>query len=152
MVDSNSVVSKTENAIEPVDNPVGHRDDYVNALTYFPKANARPGSLVASAKRTSFIFKSPMESVSRETKPSIEPEPYWIENVVPLALYVDEDDESYFAWRKHAIEVHWELGTQRLLELEMRYKINSYLEQVTGAYPVSRMTLNWTRVSIVEIS
>lgn len=45
-------------------------------------------------------------------------------NSVPLALYVDDADESYFEWRKQAIDVHLELGTQRLDE------------------PVSRTTLN----------
>lgn len=47
----------------------------------------------------------------------MDPEPYWIENSEPLALYVDEALESYLVWRKHAMDVHFELGTQRLLEL-----------------------------------
>lgn len=67
---------------------------------------------------------SPKTMSSFETKPSIEPEPYWMENSVPLALYEDEADESYLVWRKQAMEVHWLLGTHRLLE------------------PVSKMTLN----------
>lgn len=61
---------------------------------------------------------SPMVRSSLETKPSMEPDPYWIENSVPLALYDDELEESYLACRKHAIEVHLVLGTQRLLELK----------------------------------
>ena len=47
----------------------------------------------------------------------MEPEPYWMENSEPLALYVEEAEESYLAWRKQAIEVHLTLGTQRLLDL-----------------------------------
>jgi hypothetical protein len=47
----------------------------------------------------------------------MEPEPYWMENSEPLALYVEEADESYLAWRKQAMEVHLVLGTQRLLDL-----------------------------------
>jgi hypothetical protein len=48
----------------------------------------------------------------------MEPEPYWIENSVPLALYDEDALESYLAWRKQAIEVHCALGTQRLLDLD----------------------------------
>ena len=40
-----------------------------------------------------------------------------MENEEPLALYVEDAEESYLAWRKQAIDVHWVLGTQRLLEL-----------------------------------
>lgn len=47
-----------------------------------------------------------------------------MENSEPFVLYVEEEDESYFVWRKQAMDVHWELGTQRLLE------------------PVSKITLN----------
>lgn len=47
-----------------------------------------------------------------------------MENSEPFALYVDEALESYLAWRKHAMDVHLVLGTQRLLD------------------PVSKMTLN----------
>jgi len=54
----------------------------------------------------------------------MDPEPYWIANSEPLALYEDEADASYFECRKQAIEVHFELGTHKLLD------------------PVSRMTLN----------
>jgi hypothetical protein len=85
--------------------------------TNFPKAKARPGSLVASAKSWPLMVKSPMARVSWETKPSMEPEPYWIENSEPLALYDEDALESNLAWRKHAIEVHCVLGTQRLLDL-----------------------------------
>jgi len=59
-----------------------------------------------------------MASVSWETKPSIDPDPYRIEKSEPLTLYVDEACESYLACKKHAIEVHLVLGTQRLLELK----------------------------------
>lgn len=58
-----------------------------------------------------------MVRVSWETKPSIDPDPYWIENSVPFSLKVEDCDESYFACRKQAIDVHFTLGTQRLLEL-----------------------------------
>ena len=83
----------------------------------FPKANAKPGSLVASAKSCFKISRSPSLSLSLETKPSIEPLPYWMENSDPLALYVEDWDESYLEWRKQAMEVHLVLGTQRLDEL-----------------------------------
>ena len=33
-------------------------------------------------------------------------------------MYVEEVLESYFEWRKHAMDVHLELGIQRLLELK----------------------------------
>lgn len=59
-----------------------------------------------------------MVSLSCETNPSIEPEPYWMEKSEPLALCEDDDPDSYFAWRKHAMEVQPLLGTQRLLELQ----------------------------------
>ena len=62
-----------------------------------PKAKASPGSLVASAKSWCLMARSPMTTVSCETKPSSEPEPYRMANSVPLALYVDEADESYLA-------------------------------------------------------
>jgi hypothetical protein len=61
-----------------------------------------------------------------ETKPSIEPEPYWIENEEPLALYVDEPEESYLAWRKHAMDVHCVLGTHKLLELKTVVSVLGY--------------------------
>jgi hypothetical protein len=41
-----------------------------------------------------------------------------MENSEPFALYVDDDVESYLAWRKQAMEVHLVLGTQRLLDLK----------------------------------
>jgi hypothetical protein len=65
--------------------------------TNFPKAKVRPGSLVASAKSWLLMFKSPMVRVSWETNPSMEPEPYWIENSEPLALYDEDAPESYLA-------------------------------------------------------
>jgi hypothetical protein len=48
----------------------------------------------------------------------MEPDPYLIEKDVPFGLYVEEALESYLVWRKQAIDVHWVLGTQRLLELK----------------------------------
>lgn len=87
------------------------------SITNLPKANARPGSLVASAKSWCLMVKSPITRLSFETKPSMEPEPYWIEKLDPLALCVDEDCESYLVWRKQAMEVHLTLGTHKLLDL-----------------------------------
>jgi hypothetical protein len=120
----NGVIAKTKNSVEPKEDQRRKFGEDERETTDLPKAKARPGSLVASAKSRSEIWMSPMHMVSWETKPSIEPEPYWMENSDPLALYVVEAEESYLAWRKHAMEVHLELGTQRLLD------------------PVSRMTLN----------
>ena len=50
----------------------------------------------------------------------MEPEPYWMENAEPFALYVDDAVESYLLCKKQAIDVHFVLGTQRLLELRER--------------------------------
>lgn len=63
------------------------------------------------------MLMSPILRTSLDTKPSIDPEPYWMENSEPFALYVDEAVESYLACRKHAIDVHLVLGIQRLLDL-----------------------------------
>jgi hypothetical protein len=107
VVNRDGVISETKNAVEP-DRTYGSARTLTRSIhsTYLPKANARPGSLVASAKSWFLMVMSPMVIVSLETKPSIEPEPYWIENSEPLALYVDEAEESYFVCRKHAIDVH----------------------------------------------
>ena len=40
-----------------------------------------------------------------------------MENVVPLGLYVEDALESYLVCKKHAIDVHFVLGTHKLLEL-----------------------------------
>jgi hypothetical protein len=40
-----------------------------------------------------------------------------MENSDPLALNVEDAVESYLACKKHAMDVHDLLGTQRLLEL-----------------------------------
>jgi hypothetical protein len=86
--------------------------------TYLPKANARPGSFTASANNWSLMVRSPILKWSREMNPSMEPDPYLISKDVPFFLWVEEELESNFVWRKHAIEVHLTLGTQRLLELK----------------------------------
>lgn len=64
-------------------------------------------------------------------------------NSEPLALYVDEEEESYLEWRKHAIEMHLALGIHKLLDLTAYIYIN-YCSEGTDypAYPVSRITLN----------
>ncbi len=41
-----------------------------------------------------------------------------MEKSEPLALYDDDEEESYFACKKQAIDEHLVLGTHRLLELE----------------------------------
>lgn len=48
-------------------------------------------------------------------------------------MYVDEPSESYLACKKHAIELHWVLGTQRLLEL--RGTVNKSTNQKRGLLP-----------------
>ena len=45
------------------------------------------------------------------------PLPYWMEKAEPFALNVEDWAESYFACRKHAMDEHCTLGTQRLLDL-----------------------------------
>lgn len=55
-----------------------------------------------------------MDTVSWETKPVRLPEPYWIANEEPFFEKVEEDEESYFVWRKQAMELHCEDGTHRL--------------------------------------
>lgn len=54
-----------------------------------------------------------MVTTSFEMTPSSEPEPYWILNSVPLALYEVDALASYFWWRKQAIEEQRVEGTQR---------------------------------------
>lgn len=51
----------------------------------------------------------------------------------PLTLCVDEACESYLACKKHAIEVHLVLGTQRLLEL--RGSVNGSTDQKRVTLP-----------------
>jgi hypothetical protein len=60
------------------------------------------------------IFRSPIDTVSWETKPLRLPDPYWISKAVPFFLYELEADESYLVWRKQAIELHSDEGTHRL--------------------------------------
>ena len=111
--------------------------------TYLPNAKASPGSLVASAKSVLGIVRSPIRSVSWETKPSMEPEPYWMLNSEPFALWVEDELESYLVWRKHAMEVHFTLGTQRLLELPNQRQHLTVATSGIMSHPVSRMTLNY---------
>lgn len=85
MVDRDSVVGKTEDAIEPA-NQIRPGSRAWKSCTYLPNANAKPGSFVASAKSWCLMLRSPIFKVSWDTKPSIEPEPYWIENSVPFTL------------------------------------------------------------------
>jgi hypothetical protein len=89
-----------------------------------PKANANPGSSVASANNWSSTFIPANLRVSELTKPLRLPLPYRISNVEPFFSYVEDTEESYFACRKQAILVHPFEGTHKL-EL-----------------PVSRTTLN----------
>jgi len=51
--------------------------------------------------------------VSELTNPERLPLPYRISNELPFSLYEDEAVESYLAWRKQAMEEHFEDGTQR---------------------------------------
>jgi len=46
--------------------------------------------------------------------PDRAPLPYRISKLEPFFWYVEEALESYLEWRKHAMEVHCEDGTQRL--------------------------------------
>jgi hypothetical protein len=39
-----------------------------------------------------------MVTVSWETKPSRDPDPYRMAKSVPLALYEEDEEESYFEW------------------------------------------------------
>jgi hypothetical protein len=55
---------------------------------------------------------------------------------------VEELLDSYFAWRKHAIDVHLELGTQRLLDLGRVGVEYTIAKKGVFSYPVSRITLN----------
>ena len=71
--------------------------------------------MTASANVTPLIERSPSPTVSVEKKPSMAPLPYSMENLVPLGLYVELFDESYFGLSKHhEISEHLELGTHRL--------------------------------------
>lgn len=75
VADSNRIISKTEDAIESRYHVSIRGSKGPKRATHLPKANARPGSLVASAKSIPFTLRSPMVKTSLETKPSIEPEP-----------------------------------------------------------------------------
>lgn len=46
-------------------------------------------------------------------------------NDEPLDLYVDDASWSYFAWKKHEIDVHDLLGTQRLDDLLVSHGTHS---------------------------
>jgi len=91
-----------------------------------PKAKARPGSSVASANNCFSIFIPAKSRVSALMNPERLPLPYRISNEVPFSLYVDEADESYLLCRKHAMEVHFVEGTQRLELPVSRTTLNSW--------------------------
>jgi hypothetical protein len=75
VADSNGVIGKAKDTIESRYHVSTRGSEGPKGATHFPKANARPGSLVASAKSMPFTVRSPMLKTSLETKPSIEPEP-----------------------------------------------------------------------------
>lgn len=75
VADSNRIISKTEDAVESRYHVSIRGFKGPKRATHLPKANARPGSLVASAKSMPCTVRSPMAKTSLETKPSIEPEP-----------------------------------------------------------------------------
>lgn len=64
-----------------------------------------------------------------------------MENSVPFSLWVAEALESYFECKKHEIEVHLVLGTQRLLELVDICVSHVFTSRREYSYPVSNMTL-----------
>jgi len=61
---------------------------------------------------------SPSVTVSAETKPDREPEPYWMANSVPFLANVEDDLESYLWCSLHAMLLHEQLldGTHRFDE------------------------------------
>jgi len=75
----------------------------------------------------------------------MEPDPYWIENDVPLALYVEDCFESYFACRKQAMDVQPLLGTQRLLEPVSRITLNDW-----GGLPREISVKYWAFMKLVS--
>ena len=75
MADSNGIISETKNTIEPRYRMSKRGSKGPKGVTHLPKAKARPGSLVASAKSIPFTVRSPILKSSLETKPSMEPEP-----------------------------------------------------------------------------
>ena len=76
VVHGDGVISKTENTVEPWrEMSAAKFMGYSERVTHLPKAKARPGSLVASAKSWPLMVMSPMVSTSLETKPSMEPLP-----------------------------------------------------------------------------
>ena len=64
-----------------------------------------------------------MVSRSLETNPSMDPDPYCMLNAEPLALYVDDAEESYFVWKKQAMDEQSFPGTQRFAELEEKVRL-----------------------------
>ena len=75
VADSNAVISKAKDTVESKYHVSIKGSEGSKGATHLPNANARPGSLVASAKSMPFTVRSPMLKASLETKPSIEPEP-----------------------------------------------------------------------------
>ena len=75
VVDGDGVVSKTEDTVESRYRGLKGGGQGAEGVTYLPKAKARPGSFVASAKSMPFTVRSPIVKTSFETKPSMEPEP-----------------------------------------------------------------------------
>jgi len=75
-------------------------------------------------KRVSGTTKSPILSVSLDTNPCIDPEPYWISKEESFLAYVDDFALSYLACNRQAIDLHCFDGIHKFDE------------------PVSRITLN----------
>ena len=70
---------------------------------------------------------SPAKSkLSEDTNPERLPLPYRISKSEPFALYDEDAEESYLAWRKQAMEVHFDDGTQRLELPVSRTTLNSW--------------------------
>lgn len=160
--DRDGVVGETENtvcgegvgSVSTSSNGKG-REQESNAPN-FPNANANPGSLVDSAKSCFLTVKSPIVSVSCEMIPSRAPEPYWILNSVPLALYDEDLVASYLdccACNRRRLVTDNELGEEKNDEKKegrggaRTWRKQAMLEHlVEGTQrldePVSRTTLN----------
>lgn len=67
VVHRDGVVGETKNAVEPCERWLIETLTTGYKLTHLPKAKARPGSLVASAKSWPSIVKSPIVMTSWET-------------------------------------------------------------------------------------
>lgn len=63
---------------------------------------------------------------------------------MPLGMWDEDDNEPYLVRRKLAIEVHWELGTQRLFEVDNWCQIQIECSEADGGDAVLTRCRGWS--------